>query len=130
MDPSEDDLDRETFNNDPEEFDAFNDDTFGASADAWNEDDHENLAKLTEEEIHGFQAGNDFFELDNLKDDGDCLEPPGEETLNGDLETQLESLEIEQSKLMICSDLGGLCNPFFAVLYFRIVNFVVKECRF
>ena len=31
---------------DTEAFDAFNDDTFGASADAWNEEDHEELAKL------------------------------------------------------------------------------------
>ena len=72
---------------DLEAFDAFNDDTFGAGADAWNEDDHEELAKLTEEEIHGFNAGNEFFELD--KDSSaldDCLEPPDVSTINGDQE--------------------------------------------
>ena len=70
---------------DTEAFDAFNDDTFGAGADAWNEEDHEELAKLTEEELHGFGAGNDFFELDGADaGDDDCLEPAGESTINGD----------------------------------------------
>ena len=65
MDP-DDDLDvGENTNEDFEAFDEFNDDTFGASADAWDEDGHEELAKMTEEELHGVSAANEFFELDD-----------------------------------------------------------------
>ncbi len=78
-----------------ENFDAFNDDTFGAAADEWKEEDHEELAKLTESELRAGGAaalhmgGNgdaeDFFDLGHVDaDDGDCLEPPGESTINGE----------------------------------------------
>ena len=119
MDPSEDDLDAETFNTGPEEFDAFNDDTFGASADTWNEDAHEELAKITEEEMQGLnlQTDNAFFELDDNGadfDDGDCLETPGAETLNGDqaLESQLESLSVQDDNdFERDHDLGSPVDP-------------------
>ena len=88
MDPeAEHDLGGQNGDGDLEAFDAFNDDTFGAGADTWNEDDHEELAKLTEEEIHGFHAGNDFFDLDQASAaDEDCLEPAEASTINGDQE--------------------------------------------
>ena len=42
----------------PEEFDAFNDDTFGdGGGDEWNEDAHEALAAMTEEEMKAVQVG-------------------------------------------------------------------------
>ena len=70
---------------DLEAFDAFNDDTFGAGADTWDEEGHEELAKITEEEIHGFNAGNEFFELDkDASGLDDCLEAPDTSTINGD----------------------------------------------
>merc|ERR1712223_1012378 len=78
---------------DTDAFDAFNDDTFGAGADAWDEEDHEQLAKLTEEEMHGFSAANDFFELDDATGgDDDCLEPAGSTTINGDEEDLAEQM--------------------------------------
>merc|ERR1719266_170684 len=78
---------------DTDAFDAFNDDTFGAEADTWNEEDHEQLAKLTEEEMHGFSAANDFFELDDAGGgDDDCLEPAGSTTINGDEEDLAEQM--------------------------------------
>lgn len=80
MDPE--DGENRTLEEVPDEMDAFNDDTFGAGADAWDEEGHEQLAKLTEEELHGVQASNDFFDFNEADDD--CLEPPGSETLNGD----------------------------------------------
>ena len=42
---------------DAETFDAFNDDTFGGADDEWNEDAHEALAAMTEEEMKAVQAG-------------------------------------------------------------------------
>jgi hypothetical protein len=80
------DLDDETFGNngDTEAFDTFNDDTFGASADTWNEDDHENLVKLTDDELTSMEASNDFFDLgNNDAEDGDCLEPLEAINMNG-----------------------------------------------
>ena len=45
----------------PEEFDAFNDDTFGDAGGGvdteWNEDAHEALAAMTEEEMKAVQVG-------------------------------------------------------------------------
>lgn len=86
-----------------EAFDAFNDDTFGDAAAAWNEDDHEELAKVVEEEIHGDTAGNDFFELDNADgDDGDCLEPPGTSTINGEraMAREMAAMQIRDPAIM------------------------------
>ena len=44
---------------DAETFDAFNDDTFGGGGegDEWNEDAHEALAAMTEEEMKAVQGG-------------------------------------------------------------------------
>jgi len=74
------DPDFETFGGGPDdngpedELDAFNDDTFGAAADEWKEDTHEELAQLTEEERKALKASNDFFEFGE-DDEGECLEP-------------------------------------------------------
>ena len=87
---------------DTEAFDAFNDDTFGADADTWNEDEALELAKLTEEEMHGMhgiQTSNDFFELEDANaGDDDCLEPAGSSTINGDedLADQMASLRTSE----------------------------------
>ena len=43
------------------EFDEFNDDTFGVGAEEWEEDQHEQLAMLTEDERKALAQSNDFF---------------------------------------------------------------------
>ena len=110
MDP-DDDLDRgEKVDADLEAFDEYNDDTFGAAADAWDEDGHEELAKMTEEELHGVSASNDFFDLDNNGDandffdldnniEGDCLEAPGSETINGGQDEVIEQMASEMASM-------------------------------
>ena len=97
---SDDDLEKpESLNPDLEAFDEFNDDTFGAGADTWDEEGHEELAKMTEEEIHGLETANDFFELgaDDVLDD--CLEPSGSETINGGQEEVMRQMQEEMAAL-------------------------------
>jgi hypothetical protein len=60
--PNLDDLETPENVNNPnlEAFDAFNDETFGASAEAWDEDIHEELAKMIEIVNTGLKASNAF----------------------------------------------------------------------
>jgi len=68
-----------------EEYDAFNDDTFGNDAETWTKEDHDQLVGAhTIEDDNG--GGSDFFEFgvqEGLEDNdllGGALEPEGEET--------------------------------------------------
>jgi len=92
----------ETFGGGPDdnipedELDAFNDDTFGTGADEWQEDAHEELAQLTEEERKALKASNDFFEFGE-DDEGECLEPETaggleEEDEGGNLDSAADQL--------------------------------------
>jgi hypothetical protein len=66
-----------------EEYDAFNDDTFGqGAAEDWEESQHEQLAQMTEEERRAIKASADFFDLDGADDGeelGGALEDDGDE---------------------------------------------------
>ncbi len=66
-----------------EDFDAFNDDTFGVAAAEWEEGAHERLAQLTEEERLALKQSSDFFGLGDDEEDrsGEALEKP----TNGEL---------------------------------------------
>lgn len=103
---------------DEDELDAFNDETFG-SADQWQESEHENLAKLTEQERSALQASNDFFDFGSGDDEGESLEPEpnqnggSDDGAGGDL-PQLSKLNLEQgvqAPLTIQTQTGLPVNP-------------------
>jgi len=94
----------ETFGGLEDDLDAFNDETFGGG-DRWEENDHEQLAVLTEQERLALKQSEDFFQFGSDGEElggemEDALEPEprhdGGEEGRGGLGHQLDGLSLQE----------------------------------